>query len=663
MEKPIDGPFRPRFGSRFKTQSGVEMRLSVLATAALAALSVGAAQAQTPERREVGNIVYEGVPPTPPALQAAISPYYNARAAVFEDWLPDGSILIATRFGDTNQIHRVKAPGAARTQLTYFNEPINWARTVPGTDRYLYFRDVGGAEYYQAYVRDLAGTETQLTAPNTRNQSFVFSKDGKLVAWTQVTPGDPNYDIALADPANPASRRIVHEGKGAMSPIDIAPDGKRILVQRYAGATNVELFVLDIASGALTQISPTDRKVSYADAAFVRGGQSVIALSDDGAEVTRPVLIDLKTGQTRDLEPGAKWGAEGLTVSGDVVAYSVNEEGYSRVALVNAATGKALAAPKLPMGVLTALKFSPDGRQLGLSLSTSTASCDVWTYDLAKQSLTRWTESELGGLDARRMVEPKLFRYPTFDGKQIPAFVYKPAGKTGKLPVVIQIHGGPESQEQPSFSPRRQSWVNELGAAVIIPNVRGSTGYGKTYTNLDNAEKREDSVKDIGALLDWIKTQPDLDADRVAVVGQSYGGYMVLAVAGHYNDRIAGAIDLYGISDWVTFLQNTEGYRRDLRRAEYGDERDPKMRAVFDAIAPIRMSDRMKKPMMVFQGANDPRVPRSESEQMVAKLRAQGTEVWYVLAKDEGHGIFKKANQEAVRATEVVFLKKVLGVQ
>ena len=228
--------------------------------------------------------------------------------------------------------------------------------------------------------------------------------------------------------------------------------------------------------------------------------------------------------------------------------------------------------------------------------------------------------------------------------------------------MVIKIHGGPESQELPGFNPRRQSWVNELGAAVIIPNVRGSSGYGKTYLSLDNAEKREDSVKDIGALLDWVAKQPDLDASRVAVVGQSYGGYMVLAVAGHYNDRIAGAIDLYGISDWVTFLKNTEGYRRDLRRAEYGDERDPKMKAVFDRIAPIKMSPKMKKPMMVFQGANDPRVPRSESEQMVAKLRAQGTEVWYVLAKDEGHGIFKKANQEAVRTVEVQFLKKVLGI-
>ncbi|MGA0607399.1 S9 family peptidase [Phenylobacterium sp. VNQ135] len=642
---------------------------ALLAGTAVALMMVAGASAQTPKREE-GQIVYEGVPATPPALKAAIAPYYNARSAVFEDWLPDGSMLIGTRFGDTQQIHRVKAPGAARTQLTFFNEPVSSAIVQPGSERYLYPIDTGGAEYYQAFIRDLSGREAQLTAPKTRNQGFKFSKDGKLVAWSQVTPGDPNYDIVVADPANPAGRRTVHEGTGAISPEDISADGAKILAARYNSATHSELFVLDVATGKLSPVGPQGRKIAYQGGAFVDGGRSIVTLSDDGSEVARPVVIDVATGKVRDLDPGAKWGAEAFDVSpdGKVIAYAVNEEGYSKVVLRDIASGRELAGPKLPMGVLTGLKFSPDGAKLGLSLSTSTSSGDVWSYELAGGALVRWTESELGGLDAAALVEPTLFRYPTFDKRTIPAFIYRPkdaaqkASGGKKLPVVIQIHGGPEGQEQPNFNPRRQSWVNELGAAVIIPNVRGSSGYGKTYIGLDNAEKREDSVKDIGALLDWVAKQPDLDASRVAVVGQSYGGYMVLAVAGHYNDRIAGAIDLYGISDWVTFLQNTEGYRRDLRRAEYGDERDPKMRAVFDRIAPIRMSDRMKKPMMVFQGANDPRVPRSESEQMVAKLRAQGTEVWYVLAKDEGHGIYKKANQEAVRTVEVQFLKTVLGI-
>lgn len=636
-------------------------RVLLLATA-LACLALPAAADDLPQR-EVGQIVYDNVPETPAALQEALAPYYNARSAVFEDWMDDGSVLIATRFGDTSQIHRVAAPGAARTQLTFFKEPIGVALAQPGAARFLYPRDVGGAEYYQAYLRSLDGNEVALTAPKTRNQGFVFSSDGRQVAWTQVTPGDPDYDIMIADTAAPGGRRVVHQGKGAMSPADISPDGRTILAARYNAATFVELFVIDIATGAARPIGPQGRRIGYQGAAFTGDGQGVVALSDDGTEVARPVVIDIASGAVRDLDPGAKWGAEDfdLTSDGRTIAYAVNEEGYSRIVLKDVASGRTLASPSLPQGVLTGMGFSPDGRRLGFSLSTSTSAGDVWSFDLAGGELVRWTESELGGLDPAKLVEPTLFRYPTFDKRTIPAFIYKPKGVTGKLPVVIQIHGGPEGQEQPNFNPRRQSWVNEVGAAVIIPNVRGSTGYGKTYLNLDNAEKREDSVKDIGALLDWVAKQPDLDASRVAVVGQSYGGYMVLAVAGHYNDKVAGVIDLYGISNWTTFLQNTEGYRRPLRRAEYGDERDPKMKAVFDRISPIFMSARMKKPMMVFQGANDPRVPRTESEQMVAELRKQGTEVWYVLAKDEGHGIQKKSNAEAVRATEVVFLKKVLG--
>ena len=637
---------------------------TVFLGAGFALLVASGAMAQV-ERREIGQLVYEGVPAAPEALQAAISPYYEVRSAELKDWLADGSMLISTRFGETTQIHRLAAPGAARTQLTFFDEPITAAKVQPGASRFAYRRDEGGSEYYQGFLRDLNGQEVRLTAPGTRNSDFVFSKDGRQVAWSQVTPGDPNYDIMIAEAANPDGRRVALEGEGAMSPLELSADGQRMLLTRYNSVADVELFVLDMATGGLTRLGPKDRKVHYAGAAFGSGGSSVVTLSDDGSEVTRPVVFDLSTGAMRDLDAGAKWPAEDFDLSPDgrTIAYVVNEEGYSKVVMRDVASGRVLAGPDLPQGVLTALKFSPDGDQLGGSLSTYNSSGDVWSYDISDRKLTRWTNSELGGLDAGGLVEPSLFRYATFDDRSIPAFIYRPQGASGKLPVVIQIHGGPEGQELPSFSARRQSWVKELGAAVIIPNVRGSSGYGKTYLSLDNAEKREDSVKDIGALLNWVAQQPDLDASRVAVVGQSYGGYMALAVAAHYNDRLVGVIDLYGISDFITFLENTEGYRRDLRRAEYGDERDPAMRAVFEKIAPINMSDRMKKPMMIYQGANDPRVPASESEQMVERLRSQGTEVWYILAKDEGHGVHKKSNQEAVRATEVQFLKSVLNTE
>ncbi len=666
----------------------------------LLALSLIALPAYGQGKREIGNLVYDGAPETPAALKAAIAPYYNARSAVFEDWLPDGSMLIATRFGDTQQIHRVEKPGAARTQLTFFSEPVNSAQAVPGQQRFLYPRDVGGAEYYQAFLRSLDGDEVQLTAPGTRNESFVFSKDGKTVVWSQVTPGKGDYDIMLAEVANPDGRRLVHKGKGAISPEDISPDGGKVLLSQYISAAHSELFLLDVASGVAQPLTPnTGRGDAYIGGKFTADGAGIVTLTNKGSEVSRPVVLDLKGG-LRDLYPTpgpsrlelvtanrkcgsnqsatypancqpkvqAWWDTEAFTVSPDrkTIAYVVNEDGYSRLMLKDVASGDVLGWPQLPKGVVTGFGFSPDGGSLAISLSTSTGAGDVWVWDrnADKGALVRWTNSELGGLRADRLVEPDLIRYRAFDGLAIPAFVYTPTTPAkGKRPVIIQIHGGPEAQELPSFNPRRQSWVNEIGAVVIVPNVRGSSGYGKAYLSLDNAEKREDSVKDIGALLDWIATQPDLDATKVAVVGQSYGGYMSLAVAGRYNDRIAGAIDLYGISDWVTFLENTEGYRRDLRRAEYGDERDPKMREVFSRISPRGYVSAMKKPMMVYQGANDPRVPMSESEAMVAQLRKQGTEVWYVLAKDEGHGIARKSNQEQVRATEIVFLKKVLGVE
>lgn len=640
----------------------------------LLALSLIALPVAAQGKREIGNLVYDGAPETPAALKAAIAPYYNARSAVFEDWLPDGSMLIATRFGDTQQIHRVEKPGAARTQLTFFSEPVNAAQAVPGQARFLYPRDVGGAEYYQAFLRSLDGDEVQLTAPGTRNEGFVFSRDGKTVVWSQVTPGKGDYDIMLAEVANPEGRRLIHKGTGAISPEDISADGTRVLLSRYLSAAESRLFVLDLKSGAVTPVGETKKNVAYASPKFTADGKGVLVLADD-KEFARPVLIDIASGKTKGLRAadsasaGPQWGAEGLTLNPDrtLMAVAMNEDGYSKVELYDLTRSEPAgpdAVVPLPKGVGTGIGFSDDGRQLAVSLSTSTGAGDVWSYDLASKQLTRWTTSELGGLQSAKLVEPSLIHYPTFDKRQIPAFVYRPTTPTtGKRPVIIQIHGGPEAQELPAFNPRRQSWVNEIGAVVIVPNVRGSSGYGKTYLSLDNAEKREDSVKDIGALLDWIATQPDLDASKVAVVGQSYGGYMALAVAGRYNDRIAGAIDLYGISDWVTFLENTEGYRRDLRRAEYGDERDPKMREVFDRISPRGYVSAMKKPMMVYQGANDPRVPMSESEAMVAQLRKQGTEVWYVLARDEGHGIARKSNQEQVRATEIVFLKKVLGVE
>jgi len=321
------------------------------------------------------------------------------------------------------------------------------------------------------------------------------------------------------------------------------------------------------------------------------------------------------------------------------------------------------------VGLIYNLRFNPDSRRLAMTLSTAQSPSDVFVIQMGRsarivKSLQRWTFSEVGGLDTREFIEPRLVRYPTFDqqgGKQrqIPAFVYQPRGD-GPFPVIIYIHGGPESQYRPGFSSTFQMWAAELGAAIIAPNVRGSLGYGNEYLSLDDGFRREDSVRDIGALLDWIAGQPELDESRVAVYGGSYGGYMVLASAVHYSDRLKAAVDVVGISNFVTFLESTQDYRRDLRRIEYGDEREPEMRAFLERISPLNQVEKIQVPLLVVQGQNDPRVPVTEAEQIVSALRARGNPVWYINALNEGHGYKRKENRDVYQQAAMMFLQHYL---
>ena len=308
------------------------------------------------------------------------------------------------------------------------------------------------------------------------------------------------------------------------------------------------------------------------------------------------------------------------------------------------------------------MKWHENNRDLAFSLNSSQSPSDAYSVDVQAAKLERWTFSETGGIPAHKFVEPKLVTWKSFDGKEISGWLYAPATQpaSGKMPVAIVIHGGPEGQSRPGFLGRNNFLINELGVALIFPNVRGSTGYGKTFSLLDNGFKREDTYKDIGALLDWIGQQPNLDAKLVLVTGGSYGGHMTLAIATRYNDRIAASVDIVGMSNLVTFLEHTEAYRRDLRRVEYGDERDPKMRAFLESIAPMNHVKAITKPMMVVAGVNDPRVPKSESDQIVKVLEENKTPVWYLAAKDEGHGFAKKKNADFQFYTTVLFMQKYL---
>jgi len=404
--------------------------------------------------------------------------------------------------------------------------------------------------------------------------------------------------------------------------------------------------------------------------AFDDGNDGYWLITSQGSEFQRLAWQPAEPGADVEVVTGdIEWDVSGAVISRDRkrMAFAVNENGRSAIYLLDPRTREYRLVDNIPTGVAGRMEFSPDGQKLAMTLNTATSPSDTFVLETGPRALdygalTRWTFSEVGGLDTSTFREPGLISYPTFDTvggqpREIPAWIYKPAGK-GPFPVVISIHGGPEAQSRPWFSSTYQMWLAKLGVAIVVPNVRGSAGYGKTYLGLDNGFKREDSVKDIGALLDWIESQPDLDQDRVAVFGGSYGGYMVLASAVHYSDRLSAAVDIVGISSFVTFLENTQDYRRDLRRVEYGDERDPDMRAHLEKISPLNNVEKISVPMFVVQGENDPRVPVTEATQMVAALREKGNTVWYMNALNEGHGYRKKENRDIYQQATVLFLRQ-----
>ena len=649
---------------RSMTLTAFALALSAAAMAQTDVSTQVQTQAQVPTR-QIGTARLENVPEIPEDVGAAVQRYQNYREARFQDWLADGTMLITTRFGTTSQVHHVAEPRHARTQLTFHEEPVAEAQAIPGGERFLYRRDTGGDEWFQLYVGDVAGAEAiQLTEPGTRNQSAVVSKDGRLVVWSRAMRGSADYAIMTANPSDPQSRRVAWQGTGSVGPTDISADGRHVLVSRNLSNRENRLLVLDLETGETRELGwSAATPARYDEPRFARNGRSVIAITDAGSDVSRLMEFDLDTGRSRSISPESRWGIEDYDLSDDgrLLAFAFNEEGYSRVVVQDFVTRRALPQPEsLDRGVLTGLEFSPDGTRLAIGLSTPTYAGDVFAFNLADGAIERWTSSEMGALQRSQLAEPRLIRFDSFDGLSVPAFVYRPRNIAAdtRTPVIIDIHGGPESQTRPLWNPGAQYFAEMLGATIILPNVRGSEGYGTRYLNLDNGERREDSVRDIGALLDWIATQPDLDPARVAVYGQSYGGYMSLASMVHFSDRLVGGVERYGISNWTSFLQNTEAYRRDNRRAEYGDERVPTMRAVFDRISPLNNVGRITKPMLVMQGANDPRVPQSESDQVVRELRANGIEAWYVLFADEGHGFQKKHNNDLRREVETLFLRR-----
>jgi len=645
------------------------MTRSDLLTAALLLFVTTASHAQSSTIPVGDNLTVEGIPALPAGLVAEVRPYTESRGAGLAAWHPvRKEMLITTRFGNSNQFHYVKFPGGDRKQLSFFEEPVGGASFEPTEGRYFLFtKDVGGNEFAQLYRFEMATSKVTLLTDGKRSQNggLVWSQRKDRIAYASTARNGKDRDIRVMDPLDPTTDKVAAENTGGgWSVADWSPDDQQLVLTEGLSINESRIHLVDLRTGTKTRILPkTDERTTFRAVAFTNDGKGLFLLSNSGSEFNRLCRYDLTSGKLVTLTADIPWDVSSteLTDDGALLAFTTNENGIAKAYILTTATGKYAPVRDLPVGQVGGLQWTSDGTTLGLTIASHASTSDVYAYERATGKLTRWTESELGGMDGSALRAPELITWPSFDELAISGYLYRPPTTfTGKRPVVINIHGGPESQYRPGFLGRNNYFLNELGVALILPNVRGSSGYGKTFLDLDNGYDRENSVKDIGALLDWIATQPDLDADRIMITGGSYGGYMTLAAAYHYSDRIRCALDVVGISHFSTFLKNTEDYRRDLRRVEYGDERDPKMAAFHDSIAPLNHTDRIKKPLFIVQGGNDPRVPASEAIQMKDRIKQGGGTVWFLMANDEGHGFRKKVNTDFEFYATIAFMRAYL---
>jgi len=650
-------------------------RKSIFGVAILTAVSVLAADSIQRTEANNGKLIMEDIPVIPDAIVNDLNQFQNVRSASFRDWTENGrGVYITTRFGDVNQIHRVDMPGGARQQITFYKEPVGGVSRQPGGRKLIFTRDTGGSEFTQIFMLDPADGSTKLlTDGKSRNGATVWDRQGRRFAYQSTRRNGAANDVWLMDPMDPAASEMILESPDGTwwGPAEFSESGSKLLISNYVSIADSRVYILDLDSREKKLMAGGAQKTSAnIPLGFDKDEGGFWLVTDSGGEFKQLAWQRLQA----DAEPeivtaDIPWDVNNGEISHDRrrIAFAANENGRSKLYLLDTETKQYRSVDNIPTGLLFGLDFSPDDRYLGMTLNTATTPSDTFVLELGDGPLEhgrliRWTTSEVGGLDTSIFQTPELIEYPTFDNdgdsqRQIPAWLYKPRG-AGPFPVVISIHGGPEGQARPGFSSTYQMWVEKLGIAVVIPNVRGSSGYGKSYLSLDNGFRREDSVRDIGALLDWIATQPDLDQDRVAVFGGSYGGYMVLASAFHYSDKLKAAVDIVGISNFVTFLENTQDYRRDLRRAEYGDERDPAMRAHLEKISPLNNVEKIAIPMLIVQGENDPRMPVTESKHVVEALRSQGQTVWFMNALNEGHGYRKKENRDIYQQVTVLFLQE-----
>jgi dipeptidyl aminopeptidase/acylaminoacyl peptidase len=613
------------------------------------------------------NIEAIGVPSIPNSLPGELAPYSSVYGLPLAGWDFEKHEILLKGISSTTWISRVSSPsGKALPTLIYIPSSGIYDVYFQPQGKYLaYTRDTGGNETFQLYLYQIGRVQsTMLSDGKSRNTEPVWSNAGDKIIYSSTPVGDSGVNLRLIDPFNPTRDHLIAKSSGSyFKAYDWSPDDKQIVFCDFTSNTASTLWVIDVTSGNKTLISPKSDQPEYYDyPQFSKDGKAIYAVTDHDSDMRRIAYIDLASRKLSYVPSNPKWDVDEFQLSpnGKTLAYVTNEEGVSRLHVFDVSANKELSDPEVPIGVISDLKWNKNSTDLAFNFKSSRTVNDVYSVDVQTGKVELWGRSNTKGVDTDSFSLPELIHWTTFDKRSVSGFLYRPPAKfKGKRPVIIDVHGGPEEQYRPVFGYEDNYFLNELGVVKIYPNVRGSSGYGKAFLALDNGTRREDAVKDIGSLLDWIKTQPELDADRVMVEGASYGGYLALSTAYAYSDRIRGAISESGITNLASFVANTEGWRRELQRSEFGDERDPKVKEFLARIAPLNNAQKIKKPLLIIHGQNDPRVPVAEAAALVAATKDR-IPVWFILAKDEGHGLVQQNNRNYRLYASILFVKEFL---
>ncbi|HEU4323728.1 MAG TPA: S9 family peptidase [Roseiflexaceae bacterium] len=589
--------------------------------------------------------------------------FLNIRSAYGSSFAPDGrKIAFLSNITGVPQVWQVSAGEGWPEQLTFFSERVSFVEYARTAERAVFGMDTGGSERTQLYLLTAGGAESlSLTAeaPEAIHTFGGWSPDGQQIAFSSNRRSSAHFDVYVrpVGPRGEGEARLVFEGQGTFHPLAWGPQGDWLIVTHARGPLDNPLLLLRLDGSAPEPLTPEAGSARYAFVQATPDGRGLYLATDRDSEFLRAAYLDLQTRELRFLTAD-NWDVDLLALSPDgrALAVALNDQGYSRWWLRDLAAGRDLPGPELPPGVCSLAAFAPDSSALTFSLTGPQHPFDVWVHALSGGT-RRVTSSSLAGIPRETLVQPDPLHYPSFDGRTIPAYLYRPHGVGIGAPVIVDVHGGPESQRRVEFNAVYQYFLHR-GFAILAPNVRGSTGYGRTYTHLDDVEKRMDSVADLAHAVHWLRDSGVAGGARIAVMGGSYGGFMVLAALTSYPDLWAAGVDIVGIANFVTFLEHTGPWRRHLREVEYGSlERD---RDFLESISPIHKVDQIRAPLLVIHGANDPRVPVGEAEQIVASLRERGAPVEYLRFEDEGHGIVKLANRLVCYPAIAEFLDGVL---